>query len=469
MRKLFALFIYIHIGLSAQIEYFESVLPIIIINTNNQTILDETRITCNMGVIHNANGVNSPLDSFNEYNGQISIEIRGSVSSFFPKKSYSLETQTLAGKNNNVSLLDMPKENDWILYGPYEDQTLIRNALTYKLFEKMGHYAPRNKYCELFINDDYAGIYLLIEKIKRDKNRVNIEEIDNKNTSGGYILKIDHMNINGNSVKEGEYWNSNYLSIGGDSTYFQYYYPKYDEISSEQKNYIQDFINEFETELNSPEGMDELVDKIDFQSAIDFFIIQELSKNIDAYRASTYIYKDNDFISDKLFFGPVWDFNYAYGSGSFCEGDQFIGWQNNSSCGTANPVWFQEFLEDTTYANQLNCRWIELRNSILNVGEMFHLIDSLMETTQEARERNFQRWGFSEIEYNLKIIELKSWIINRLQWLDQNMFGYCDNLNALKSMSLVKIVDILGKDTFNKGFQLHIYEDGSVEKKYLIK
>ena len=183
----------------------------------------------------------------------------------------------------------MPEENDWILYGPYADQTLLRNALTYKLFEKMGHYAPRNKYCELFINNDYVGIYLFIEKIKRDKNRIDIEEIDEKNISGGYILKVDHMNINGNSVTEAEYWDSNYLSIGGDSTYFQYYYPKYDEITNDQKNYIQYFIDEFEDQLNSTFGIDDLENKIDFNSAIDFFIIQELSKNIDAYRLSTYL------------------------------------------------------------------------------------------------------------------------------------------------------------------------------------
>ena len=69
----------------------------------------------------------------------------------------------------------------------------------------------------------------------------------------------------------------------------------------------------------------------------------------------------------------------------------------------------------------------------------------------------------------MKIIELKSWIINRLQWLDQNMFGDCDDLNMfLDVKSLVKIVDILGRETNNKGFQLHIYDDGSVEKKYLL-
>ena len=470
MRKVVKLLILIHIGLHAQVKHLESVLPIIIIDTNNQSILDETRITCNMGVICNDNGLNSNLDPFNEYDGQISIEIRGSASSFFPKKSYSFETQTLFGENNNVSLLGLPKENDWILYGPYHDQTLIRNALTYTLFEKMGHYSPRHKYCELFINNDYVGIYLLIEKIKRDKNRVNIMEIDNNNVSGGYILKIDHMNINGNSVEDSEYWSSDYLSIGGDSIFFQYYYPKYDEITDDQKNYIQNFITEFEIDLNSPNGMLDLQNKIDFQSAIDFFLIQEFSKNIDAYRASTYLYKDNSSISDKLFFGPIWDFNYSYGSGTFCEGNQFVGWQNNTSCGQANPVWFQKFLEDTTYVSALNCRWINLRNSLLSVDSIFHLTDSLIHSTNDARERNFQRWDFSEQTYNQKVLELKDWIIQRLAWMDQNMFGECDHLDPLLDLKYrIKIVDILGRETSNKGFQLHIYNDGSVEKKYLIK
>tara|TARA_B100001250_G_scaffold184306_1_gene158547 strand:- start:1015 stop:2427 length:1413 start_codon:yes stop_codon:yes gene_type:complete len=470
MRKVLNLLIFIHIGLHAQVVDVESLLPIIMIDTKNQTILDENRIACNMGIVYNENSVNSNSDLFNEYDGQISIEIRGSASSFFPKKSYSFETQTLDGENNNVSLLGLPKENDWILYGPYHDQTLIRNALTYTLFEKMGHYSPRHKYCELFINNDYVGIYLLIEKIKRDKNRINIEEIDENNISGGYIFKIDHMNINGNSVEESEYWSSNYLSIGGDSIYFQYYYPKHDDLSDNQRYYLQNFINEFEIYLNSPSKIVELKNKIDFKSAIDFFIIQELSKNIDAYRASTYIYKDNNIISDKLFFGPVWDFNYSYGSGTFCEGDQFVGWQNNTSCGEANPIWFQKFLEDTTYVNELNCRWINLRDGILSVDSIFHLADSLIYSTNDARERNFQRWSLSEKTYNEKVIELKNWVVERLQWMDQNMFGKCEDLNASSHVkSLIKTVDILGRETTNKGFQLHIFDDGSVDKKYLIK
>ena len=456
-----------------QITKFESELPIIIIDTENQTILNEERIVCNMGIIYNEGEINNTENEYNEYNGNISIEIRGSSSQFFEKKSYSIETQKINGDNNNVSLLGLPKENDWILYGPYYDKTLIRNTLTYKLFENMGHYSPRYRYCELFINDDYKGIYVFIEKIKQDKNRIDILEVDNNNISGGYIFKIDHLNIAGNSVTQNEYWNSNYLSVGGDSIYFQYYYPKHDEITTEQIDYLQDFIFEFETILNTNSfnnGEVGLHNWIDFSSAIDFFIIQELSKNIDAYRASTYVYKDNNIVSEKLFFGPVWDFNFAYGSTSFCEGDSFIGWQNESSCGQENPNWFTIFLQDSTYKNQLNCRWVELRNGVLSMDSIFNLMDSLNQTINEASERNNVRWGMSQELVYQSFFSLEEWIIKRLNWLDDNMFGYCENIiTSSNYKSLWKIVDVLGKETTNKGFQLHIYDDGSVEKKYVIE
>ena len=150
-----------------QITKFESKLPIVMIDTENQTILNEERIICNMGIIYNEGDINNTENAFNEYNGNISIEIRGTSSQFFEKKSYSIETQKINGDNNNVPLLGLPRENDWILYGPYYDKTLIRNTLTYKLFQNMGHYSPRYRYCELFINDDYKGVYVFIEKIIR--------------------------------------------------------------------------------------------------------------------------------------------------------------------------------------------------------------------------------------------------------------------------------------------------------------
>ena len=143
MKKTLILFIvpYIFWG-----QEFQSNLPIVVINTNGKIIVDNPRIVCDMGIIHNSSNLNQISDQFNNYNGKISIEIRGSSSQeIFPKKSYSLETQTFNGDNNNVSLLDLPAENDWILHGPYSDKTFLRNHFTFELSSKMGHYAPKTK------------------------------------------------------------------------------------------------------------------------------------------------------------------------------------------------------------------------------------------------------------------------------------------------------------------------------------
>ena len=432
MQRLFitALACVCKLSLLAQPEIFNSGLPIITINTNKQSIVDEPRITCHMGIISNSIGDNYITDSYNNYNGNISIEIRGTASQLFPKKSYSFETQDIDGSNLNTSLLGLPIENDWILYGPYYDKSLIRNSLTYNLWENMGHYATRNKFCELFINSEYKGIYLLVEKIKRDVNRINITESNDDDVSGGYIIKIDHMNISGNNISNGEYWPSEYLSIGGDSIYYQFYYPKSDEITSPQKVYLINYIKEFETNLHSYSFNDLLVgydNYLDITAAIDFFLIQEFTKNIDAYRASTFIYKDVITLNNRLVFGPVWDFNYSYGSTTYCEGDQYSGWQNNTTCGQANPVWFERLLEDSLFTNKMHCRWNELRETTLSEDAIFYSIDSLSNLLNESIVKNLNVWNnnLTIVDYYNEIDYLKTWITNRLAWLDINMKGSC--------------------------------------------
>ena len=220
-----------------------SKLPIIFINTNGQEIPDEDRIVVDMGIIYNGEGnLNYVDDPFNNYNGKVSIEIRGSTSQCYPKKSYSFETQDEDGNNSNVSLIDLPTENDWVLYAPYSDKSLMRNVITYDLSNEFGHYAPRTKFCELVLNNEYVGIYVLIEKIKRDENRVNISKLKENDTigddlTGGYIIKIDAFTGGGRG------WGSEYSN----SLNYQYHYPKYDKILPVQKEYIQDFIYQFET------------------------------------------------------------------------------------------------------------------------------------------------------------------------------------------------------------------------------
>jgi len=140
-------------------DYYSSHLPIISINTFGNIILDDPRIKAEMGIIdHGPGQMNNKLDSFNAFHGWINIEIKGESAQMFPKKSYLFETQDSLGDNRNTSLLGLPEENDWILYAPYSDKTLIKNVLSFKLARDMGRYASRTRYCELFIDGSYKGL-----------------------------------------------------------------------------------------------------------------------------------------------------------------------------------------------------------------------------------------------------------------------------------------------------------------------
>ena len=414
-------------------------LPIVVINTLGQTIVDDPRIVCDMGIIDNSFGVmNSISDPFNDYNGKISIEYRGSSSQSFPKKPYALETQDSLGNNNNVSLLGMPVENDWILYAPYSDKALMRNFLTFDLGRKMGRYAPRTVYCELVINGDYKGIYILMEKIKRDNDRVDIAKLDfddlaGDSLTGGYIIKIDKYTGTG-----GVDWLSDFPNIGGNNLYIQYHYPDASVMLPQQLDYIEHFMDSFEYALAGPNFADTSIGYekyIDVNSFIDLYIINEFSKNIDGYRLSTYMYKDRHSNGGKLTMGPFWDYNLAFGNADYCNGGITSGWEVDGGCGGNNPFWFERLLDDTTYQNKLKCRWEYLRDRSFHQDSLFNFIDSMALYLNDAQQRNFQKWPilgnyvwpnyYVGNTYQDELNFFKTWIDDRLIWIDNNLGGNC--------------------------------------------
>ncbi len=479
MRKLLLLFT----PFLSLAQDFESNLPIVLINTNGYEILDETRIISDMDVIYNSKGTNTLLDLSNNYNGKISIELRGSSSQeLFPKKSYSLETQTIDGKNNNVSLLGLPEENDWILYGAYSDKTLLRNNLTYFLSRQMGHYAPRTKYCELFLNNEYQGVYMLTEKIKRDKNRVNIKKFEDGDLTGGYIIKIDKLT----DAPPNASWCSNFTNFNNHPICFQYHYPKADEITVEQKIYIENYmnlINQSINELSENQTHIDMIENINFDSFIDYLIISELSKNVDGYRLSTFLYKDSDEHNGKLNMGPVWDYNLSFGNVDFCQSSKINGWvlEEETACRGSIPSFWYSLLKNDSFAKKLTNRWNELRANVLSFDNIFNHIDSVGQYLNSAQSRNFELWDILDsyvwpnyqlgITYQDELDFLKYWIYNRVNWIDDNISNFRTIFPDCSSSEkkLVQIVNQLGQTTTaNKNEILfYIYDNGCVERNFI--
>ena len=237
------------------------------------------------------------------YEGIIGIEIRGESSQFFDKKSYGFETWDSQYNDLDVALIGFPEEEDWILYGPFSDKSLIRNKLIYELSNRMGRYTTKTEFVELTINYEYKGLYIFMEKLKRDKNRIDISKLENADIdeeliSGGYIIKIDKSDMEDGSYTDYNSFQSQFDVFGNENgdirINFNYEYPKPGEIHANQKNYIKNYFYEFESSLASNNFKDPINGfrkYIDEDSFIDFFILNELSNNVDGYRLSTYLQK----------------------------------------------------------------------------------------------------------------------------------------------------------------------------------
>ena len=433
-------------------------LPIVVINTvDGVPIPDEPKVDAIMGIIYNGEGEdNSITDPFNEFYGNIGIEIRGSSSSTFPKKSFGLETRGPDSTNYNVSIFDWPIDNDWILYAPYSDKSLIRNVLTYKLGNEMGNYSPRTKLVEVVINGQYEGVYVFMERIKVNPGRVDVDELEYNDLSeaeisGGYIVKIDKTTAGGVVA-----WTSPYPQAwpATGPIDYQLHDPEIDTIHPAQLAYIQNYITDFEDALNGADFADPDLGYrpyIDVMSFIDFMIVNEVSKNVDGYRISTYFHKQKMSEGGKYVAGPLWDFNLGWGNANYCQGGWTTGWEIyfNNVCGGGgswnNPNYWNIMVTDPVFTHELNCRWQELRQTTLHTDSIMNFIDEMEVYLADASDRNFSRWqilgnyvwpnNFIGSTYGEEMDYLRTWAQDRLTWLDANMFGSCPDLSFNEDVS----------------------------------
>jgi hypothetical protein len=446
----------------------DSNLPIMVITTDldPQTnspieIPDEPKVLGTMKLIFRPDGTRNYLtditdDSFLNYNGRIGIELRGSSSQVLEKKSYGFTTLLADdNSNNNVSLLGFPSENDWVLNSLAYDPSMIRDYLSYQLASNMGNYAPRVKYIEVIVNDDYKGVYILTEKIKRDSDRVNLKKIKDSDNSfpevtGGYIIKADKT-TGGDEVA----WTM--PNSSGWNTDFLHHYPKTEDISSQQTDYIKNVFIDLETNSENTSITNGYPSIIDVPSFVDYMIMAEIASNPDSYQFSTFFHKDR---GGKLRAGPVWDYNLTYGNDLFVfEYDRsfYDLWQ--FEFGNSGAKFWKELFYNDSFNCYLAKRWFELTatNQPLNYSTITSLIDEFVNLLSESQVRELQRWPPQEgwptvADQTDNIAAMKNWIQNRIDWIDSNIGSFSNCLNSSVPDLVISKIHYNPQDDVNAGF-----------------
>ena len=420
------------------LKNFSSNLPLVIIDTGDKTIPDEPKIKGSMSIIHPDSNGRSSLELKPQYSGYIEIEIRGSSSQRFPKKQYSVDTETPDEKDDDISLLGMPEEHKWILHAPYSDKSLMRNYLAYhktREIDESKYYAVRSRYVELLtrINEQYRydGIYILMEKIKRDKNRIDIKKlkdtyVSEPKISGGYLLQQDRIK------DEDEY------ITGSDGQEYVIEYPKVKNLNAEQSAYIENHIWEFENALqsddyNNSSSAQHYAKWIDEETFIVHLLSREFFRDLDNWQLSEYFYKER---SAPISMGPVWDFNLGMGNCKIGYGGRTDGWSYTGTSGTGH--WVERLMQDPQFKQKVVSAWQELRKGVWSDSNLTQFIESTKNRLSEAAARNFERWPVlgKKVLWERKACtrngmpvycdtfesavneHLKVWLLERAKWID---------------------------------------------------
>lgn len=436
----------IRAGMGAGDIYAVSDLPVVVVNTNGAEVVDDPKVRATLHVADDPNSsLNWPLGEPSTYDGFAGIELRGNSSQTFDKKSFGLETWDEEDEGIDVELLGYPEEEDWVLYGPWMDRSLMRNTVGYGLWGDLGYYAPRTQYVELYLNTDnnpvveetYHGVYVFTEKIKRDKNRVDIkkldpEDIEEPKISGGYILEMlapDQLDQGAVSFPvEGEF----VLAIEE---------PSPEDIPQEQRDWITNYIGDFEAALFGDQFTDPEVGYaayIDVANTIDYILFQDLLKNRDAFRSSVWMYKDRD---QKLRFGPAWDLNIAFGYFSFQGFQSPEGWfLQGPKNDLPHSPWTDRLFQDPAFVERYIARWKQLRNGAFATDAIVAHLQDASADLKTAHVRNFVRWEtlgktlLPSIEFLMflgphphswqgEVEYLKDWIAKRTAWMDAHIDG----------------------------------------------
>ncbi len=401
-----------YLAMSSELKNFESNLPVVVIDTFGNEMPQPGWV---FGSIEHADPIVTYSAFFNpkadsgmvevtnpaDYAGRTGINIRGQSSSELPKKPYKMETWDENDQDIDVSLFGLPAESDWVFGNPYGDRTFMRTLLALEFSNRMKYYSPRTRLIEVYLNenggqiggpdsDDYVGVYVLTEKIKRNEGRVDIDKLNSSDDSepditGGYIIRHDK-----NRTED------SFNTWAGRWFYLE---PSHDEITQAQKDYIKNYVETFEGVLQSNNYADP-VDGYSKYIDVDSFIVNdfcsEITKEVDTYVYSTYVTKDRN---GKLKMSPQWDFNISMGNNDYRALN--LPTQHHTSGWNRNPGetnlweyrWQARLMDDPEYLRRYADLWYHFREDALSDASILQSIDGKLNSVNvSAAQRNFTRW-----------------------------------------------------------------------------
>ncbi len=414
-------------------DVFSSHLPLVLIDTGGAAISRETQLPVTVTVIDQPGGYNHTTDAPALTNAAL-INIRGKTSAEFPKKQFRINFIKKLTSDNHVNraVMGMPADTDWVLNGPYLDKSLMRNYLMYNLAGEIMAWAPHAKFCEVFINGNYEGLYVMTEAVTVGGNRVNVTTKKGAKGAVGYLLQRDmYVYIKSHIKTYSDYLGKTTYDLGIE-------FPQADDLTEENVLYILNDVNAFEEKLYALQDGDKsraYVDEIDMNSFVDYFIFNEFTMNRDAGAFSTFCYRDP---RGKLTMGPVWDFNNCL--------DNHIDPTAYDTFFMSGANWFNVLVLDHTFVNTVVYRYRELRKTVLSEERLLTMIDDIAAYLGPAAQRNFTRWdrvlqkdlltpaadGADRNVHSFEeaVAQLKNEIILKGRYMDENLESYLRGLSA---------------------------------------
>ena len=406
--------------LAAQVAQFRSDLPVLMLHNYSRGRPSTAGVFGTVQLFEPTNGVTA-LTNLPTLSARAFLASRGSSTEGLPKVSLKVEFRDEFDLDRAVGWLGMPEDPDWVLYAPNVfDPIMTHNPFMHGLANDLGYYSSRCRFVEVYLvqsglgavtSTSYVGVYVLEEKVKRDKNRVDVDKLEPEHTlppevTGGYLFKVDRAD-------PGD------TGFSANGTQMMYVEPKEPEIERAdrlaQRQYVTQFFTQFASALNGANYRNPTLGYaryLDVDPSIDFHILNTMAFNVDALVLSTYLYKPRN---GKLTFGPLWDFDRALGSTD--------GRDSNPRTWGANfftAYWWPRLFTDPDFTQRWIDRYQELRLGVLSTTNLFLRLDGLTAQLRQAQPRERAKWGttYRGGSYTTEILYNKTWLSNRVDYMD---------------------------------------------------